>query len=123
MMPQQPPRRLSEREDEDKDEKHEAEDANSEEDEGDESPEGEEEEDTFVCRLCGKAVDVGDGEETFALCDRCASQYDIDKMWDDLDDEKISEHQAKTINLGQYRKRRGPPKPQKGGQYRGPPKH
>ncbi len=126
MPPQQPPRRGSEREDEDKDEAHDEQDAEAEEEgeeteEGDES--GEEEEDTFVCRICKKNVDVGDGEETFALCDRCARDFDIDKMWEDFDDEVISEHQAKTINLDRYRKRKGPPKQQKGGQYRGPPRH
>ncbi len=129
MPPQQPPRRGSEREDEDKDEDHSEQDAEEEEEEGedkeegDEGAEGGEEEDTFICRLCKKNVDVGDGEETFALCDRCARDYDIDKMWEDFDDEKISEHQAKTINLDRYRKRKGPPKQQKGGQYRGPPRH
>jgi hypothetical protein len=125
MPPQQPPRRGSEREDEDKDEAHEDEDAEDEEEgeETEETDEGDEEDDTFICRICKKTVDVGDGEETFALCDRCARDYDIDKMWDDLDDEVISEHQAKTINLDRYRKRRGPPKQQKGGQYRGPPRH
>ncbi len=132
MAPQQPPRRFSERDDEDKDARHEEEDAEGEEEQAgnegedeDEEGEGDEEEDTFVCRLCGKTTDVGDGEETFALCDRCARDYDLDKMWDDLDDEVISEHQAKTMNLDKYRKRKGPPKQQKGGgqQYRGPPRH
>ncbi len=132
MAPQQPPRRFSERDDNDKDARHEEEDAEGEEEEaegkeGDEEEEdtgGDEEEDTFQCRLCGKTTDVGDGEETFALCDRCARDYDLDKMWDDLDDEVISEHQAKTMNLDRYRKRKGPPKQQKGGgQYRGPPRH
>lgn len=127
MAPQQPPRRGSEREDEAKDEDHADEDAEGEEEEGEgeeEESEGDEEEDTFTCRLCGKTVDVGDGEETFALCDHCARDYDIDKMWDDLDDEVISEHQAKTVSLDRYRKRKGPPKQQKGGgQHRGPPRH
>ncbi len=130
MPPQQPPRRGSEREDEDKDEDHNEQDAEEEEEAeeleaGDEGDEGNEDDDTFVCRICKKTVDVGDGEETFALCDRCARDYDLDKMWDDLDDEVISEHQAKTMNLDRYRKRKGPPKQQHGGgqQYRGPPRH
>ena len=122
----QPPRRFINRDAEGKNDRYDEEDGEREEDfenEGDDEEEDEEfedsdEDDTFVCRLCKKTVDVGDGEETFALCDRCARDYDLDKMWDDLDNEVISEHQAKTMNLDRYRKRKSPPKRQKGGQNR-----
>ncbi|HMF31630.1 MAG TPA: hypothetical protein VKK79_09460 [Candidatus Lokiarchaeia archaeon] len=91
----------------------------AEEDEEDEESAGEDEDedDTFTCRLCGKTIDVGDGEETFALCDRCAKDFDVDKMWDDFDNEIITGSNAKTVSLDKYRLRKGPPK------SRGPPRN
>lgn len=86
------------------------EDDGSDEDKEDGEKVEEEEDDTFVCRLCGKTTDVGDGEETFALCDKCAKDYDIDKMWDDFDAEIISGSNARTVSLDKYRIRKGPAK-------------
>jgi cobalamin biosynthesis protein CobT len=98
-------------EDERQDEDHAEEDEEDEESAGED--EGEDEDDTFTCRLCGKTIDVGDGEETFALCDHCAKDYDIDKMWDDFDNEIITGSNARTVSLDKYRLRKGPQKLQR----------
>jgi hypothetical protein len=58
-----------------------------EEDLEDDTPE----EEQFTCRVCKKVVDVDEGDDLIDVCDNCAAQYDIGKLWDDYDSGKISD--------------------------------
>lgn len=73
--------------------------------ESDEEEEGEDDsipEETFVCRVCKKNITADQGDDMIAICDDCASGYDVDKIWEDFDKEKILEENLKKFNLEPY---------------------
>jgi len=74
-----------------------------EEEEFEDEDEDELEEVSFKCRVCGKEVTLEEGDDYLLLCDNCASNYDIDKIWDDFDAGKIEEEELSKIDLNQYK--------------------
>ncbi|MHA1338533.1 MAG: hypothetical protein ACTSRZ_02905 [Promethearchaeota archaeon] len=57
----------------------------------------------FKCRVCGKEVTLEDGDDYLLLCDECAENYDVDKIWDDFDAGKIEEEELSKIDLEKYK--------------------
>jgi CRISPR/Cas system-associated protein Cas10 (large subunit of type III CRISPR-Cas system) len=60
------------------------------------------EEEKFTCRVCKKTVNADEGDDMIIICDSCAEGYDIDKIWDDFDREKILEEKLQTFDLTPY---------------------
>jgi hypothetical protein len=60
-------------------------------------------EETFVCRVCHKNTNADEGDDLITICDNCADNFDIDKIWADFDNEKILEENLKSFNLDPYR--------------------
>ncbi len=86
-----------------------------EEKEADEEEEEEFEDDTpeeekFTCRVCKKTVDADEGDDLINVCDNCAAGYDLDKLWDEYDDGKISDAELKTVDLAKYISKKAPKK-------------
>lgn len=61
-----------------------------------------EEEEKFKCRVCNKMTTVDEGDDMILLCDNCSEKYNIDKIWDDFDAEKIPEEKLKSFDLTPY---------------------
>ncbi len=83
------------------------------EEEGDEEEQFEDdtpEEEKFKCRVCGKTVDADEGDDLINVCDNCAAGYDLDKLWDEYDDGKISDAELKTVDLSKYIMKKAPKK-------------
>lgn len=74
----------------------------------DEEEEEEFEEGKFVCRLCNKETTLGEGDDMIMLCDNCTEKYQInmDKVWEDFDNEKILEENLKKFDLTPYMKKK-----------------
>ncbi len=64
----------------------------------------------FTCRVCKKQTAMGDGDDLIMLCDDCSENYDIDKIWEDFDDEKILEENLTKFDLSQYILKKAPKK-------------
>jgi len=90
--------------------KEEFEDEDDEEEDLDDEEEDDFEEEKFTCRVCKKQVTVDEGEDNFALCDNCAKNFDVEKIWADFDNEKILEENLKTFDLEKYRLKPKEPK-------------
>ncbi len=67
-----------------------------------EDKEEDEEEEKFTCRICKRTVDPDEGDDLIYVCDKCATGYDLDKLWDDYYDGKISDAELKTVDLSKY---------------------
>ena len=68
------------------------------------------EEDKFTCRVCGKETGVDEGDDMILICDKCAEKYDVDKIWNDFDNEKILEENLKLFDLAPYALNKAPKK-------------
>ena len=75
------------------------EDLEKEEDDS-ESEEFKEEE--FNCRACSKVVDGTLGDDLIQLCDECAENYNVDKIWSEFDQGTIEEDDLKNLDLKKY---------------------
>ncbi len=61
------------------------------------------EDETFVCRLCKKEVEVSEGDDMTLVCDSCAKNYNMDKFWKDYDNGKIPDDKLQSIDLEPYK--------------------
>ena len=75
-------------------------DENSDEEDDSESEEFKEEE--FKCRVCGNLVDGTLGDDLIQLCDECAENYNVDKIWSEFDKGIIEEDELKNLDLKKY---------------------
>ena len=48
-------------------------------------------EEEFNCRVCGNLVDGTLGDDLIQLCDECAENYNVDKIWSEFDKGIIEE--------------------------------
>jgi hypothetical protein len=70
----------------------------------DEFPEDYDEEvEEFQCRVCGKDCTHENGDDYVLLCDDCAENYNMDKLWADWEEDKITEEELKTVDLNKYK--------------------
>lgn len=60
---------------------------------------------SFKCRNCGKQFRLGEGDDLIRLCESCETKFDVDRIWDDYDEEKISEEELDKFDLEPYRLR------------------
>lgn len=58
---------------------------------------------TFECRVCNKECTVDSGDDYILICDECAENYNMDKMWNDFDTGKLTEEQLKSVDLEKYK--------------------
>ena len=83
-----------------------------EEEEEEEDFEDEEDDDfeegSFTCRLCKKDTTLGEGDDMILVCDDCVDKYEInvDKIWEDYDNEKILEEKLASFDLEPYMKKK-----------------
>ena len=75
-------------------------DESIEEDDDSELEEFKEEE--FNCRVCGNLVDGTLGDDLIQLCDECAENYNVDKIWIEFDKGTIEEDELKNLDLKKY---------------------
>lgn len=75
-------------------------DESIEEDDNSELEEFKEEE--FKCRVCGGVFDNTLGDDLIQLCDECAENYNIDKIWSEYDKGIIKEDELKNLDLKKY---------------------
>ena len=59
-------------------------------------------EEEFNCRVCGNLVDGTLGDDLIQLCDECAENYNVDKIWSEFDKEIIEEDELKNLDLKKY---------------------
>ncbi|MBD3353588.1 MAG: hypothetical protein GF364_19045 [Candidatus Lokiarchaeota archaeon] len=60
-------------------------------------------EEPFKCRVCGKEVTVEDGDDYVKICDECAENYNMDKLWNDYDVGKLTDEDLAKVDLEKYR--------------------
>ena len=63
----------------------------------------EEEDETFECRVCNKEVTHEDGDDNLLICDSCAEKYNLEKIWDDYEADRLSEDDLRTCDLTPYK--------------------
>ena len=59
-------------------------------------------EEEFNCRVCGNLVDGTLGDDLIQLCDECAENYNVDKIWSEFDKGIIEEDELKNLDLKKY---------------------
>ena len=61
------------------------------------------EEEEYICRVCKKEFTHDDGDDNLMICDPCAEKYDIEKIWDDYEADKITLPELTKIDLSKYK--------------------
>ncbi|MCP4760322.1 MAG: hypothetical protein GY870_00985 [archaeon] len=61
------------------------------------------EEKTFICRNCNKEFDERMGDDFILICDNCASNFNMAKIWNDYVLGIILEEELDNFDLDKYR--------------------
>ena len=72
------------------------------EEEYDEDEELEEDEE-FECRVCRKTFTHEELDDNLMICDICAEKYNVEKIWNDFESDKIPEDELTTFDLSKYK--------------------
>ncbi len=64
------------------------------------------EEETATCRICENDFELGEGDDMILVCEECVDKkkIDVDKIWKDYDNGKISDDELTTFDVSNYMK-------------------
>lgn len=57
----------------------------------------------LFCRVCGYGFDDTTGQPILLICDNCAKDLDLDKIWQDINNNLISEEEMDSFDLEKYK--------------------
>jgi rubredoxin len=60
-------------------------------------------ENVFTCRVCGYGFDDTTGQPILSLCDICAKDFDVEKIWEDINNNRISEEEINSFDIEKYK--------------------
>lgn len=57
----------------------------------------------IFCRVCGYGFDDTTGQPILLICDNCSKDFNIDKIWEDINNNLISEEEMESFDLEKYK--------------------
>jgi rubredoxin len=82
--------------------KNNAEDSDLVDENSEEEDDSELDEEKFKCKVCGEVFDGTEGDDLILLCDGCAENYNVDKIWSEYDKDIITDDDLKNLDLKKY---------------------